>query len=159
MKINSEEMFDKVLEGETFQGYLEWSDDFMTQLHDLASQMIEDGLYEDALDAFTFLSSINPYCSAFYSQTAYIYSLQKKYKEAIECCSVALSVGLGDPFPYIQASLCYRELDDIDSAKESLELAIKMIQEDPLATPYTHLIDPLKEGIKDLDNLKKRKML
>jgi tetratricopeptide (TPR) repeat protein len=156
MKVNSEEMFDKFLEGETFQDYLGWSDELMTYLYDLASQMIEDGLYEDALDSFTFLSSINPYCSAFYSQTAYVYSLQKKYKEAIDCCSVALSVGLGDPFPYIQASLCYRELKDIDSAKESLELAIKMIQEDPLAKPYTHLIDPLREGIVSLNNFKKR---
>lgn len=104
------------------------SNQTMDKLYQAARSLYQKAYYEDARDAFLFLTNITPQNHAFWLGLANCLYCLKRYEEALQAYACASSANPGDPASYFYTSRCYKELGEIDNAIEALDFAFEAVE-------------------------------
>lgn len=139
-------LFQSMQEGESFQEVLGWSDDRMNELYECLKELNAQQRWDDAIDASTFLLTINPFIGPFYVEAGFAYQNKNCIEEAISLYSLSLLHSVGDPQPLLYLVTCYQTLGDFENAIKSLESAIALIQEGP-TRQWEGLLQDLQETL------------
>lgn len=119
---------EQTAQGITLQELAHISDDTIDKLYQAAKNLYEKTLYEDAGDAFLFLTNINPKKYAFWLGLANCLYCLERYQEALGPYANAGDTNPGDPNSYLLSSRCYAELGEFDNGIRALELALQAIE-------------------------------
>ncbi len=137
----------KLLEKGSIAAVLEISDRSVTKLYLLGLAILEREEYDAAADAFYYLSIISPFISSHWLRLGNAEQGRGNITSALHSYSVAMDLDIDDPFPFIYAAQCHRDLKNIKMAKKCLKMAV-IITEDgyyPQAKPL------IEEFLQDLD--------
>ena len=145
-KLDTTTLFSNLQEGKCFQDVLGWSDTRMNDLYDCLKELNTQQRWDDAIDAATFLLSVNPYIGPFYLEAGFAYQNKQCIEEAISLYSLATLHNVDDPQAFLYLVTCYQTLGDSKNAIKSLESAIFLIQTGPTQR-WAGLLDNLQETL------------
>lgn len=123
-KMRDEEVLSEYFEeGKPLQELFGFSNAVTAEFYGIANQFLEDERYEDAVKAFVFLTTINPYISEFWSGLGLAKQKCNLFDEALFAHSVAFRLEGRDILPYILAVHCCVDAGEFDRALEIIDEA------------------------------------
>lgn len=123
-RIQSEDLVSEYLEeGKPLQELFGFSNEATAEFYLVANQLIEDERYEDAVKAFIFLTTINPYISEFWSGLGLAKQKCNLHEEALFAFSVAFRLEGRNILPYLLAIHCCVDAKEFDRALEIVDEA------------------------------------
>lgn len=122
---------DELCAGKTLQDMAGISDATVEKLYQAAKQLYEQKRMQEAADAFGFLTMINSEKHAFWLALGNSEYNLKNYEAALFDYAFAYRTNPEDHLCHIFSCRCYEELNDLDNAKNALELAIYVIGDNP----------------------------
>lgn len=124
-KLNDPDILRRYIdEGKTFQEILEFDDATMERFYQVARSLLEVHRHRDAADAFLFLTTLNPFVSAYWIGLGMCEQSQEEFKQALVAYAMASISDRHNPTPLYYSAACHYALNDIDQALRSLEIAI-----------------------------------
>lgn len=147
--LNTKAFFQRLQKGECFQDALGWSDELMNELYDCLKELNTLGRWDEAIDASTFLLTVNPFIGSFYVEAGYAYQNKQCLEEAISLYSLGTLHSVEDPQPFLYLVTCYQTLGDPENATKALESAILLIEQGP-SQQWANLLPDLKETLSTL---------
>lgn len=128
--ISNEEVLLKHLEeGKSLQDIFGFSDETTAEFYDAAKNVLEQKRFTDAIDAFVFLTTINPYISDFWTGLGLAQQNNNDHDAALFSYNVAFTIEEGEIYPYILAAQCCIEMKNFDKAIEILDVAENCAEE------------------------------
>ena len=121
----------EMLEGKNLQQIFGFSNETALLFYEVAKNILEQKRAKDAVNAFIFLTTINPYISSFWMGLGMAHQLNQEHDEALDSYNTALTLEGEQIFPYIVASQCCIEMKEFDKATEVIELAETYAAEHP----------------------------
>lgn len=122
---------DELSAGKTLQDMAGISDATIEKLYQAAKQLYEQKRYQEAADAFGFLTMLNSEKYAFWLALGNSEYNLKNYEAALFAYAFACRTNPEDHLCHIFSCRCYEELNDLDNAKNALELAIYVLGDNP----------------------------
>lgn len=113
----------------TFQDILEYSDFTLEQFYFVGIECIENKEFRKAKDVFILLTLINPGYPNFWVSLALCQQALEDWNAALQACSIAETLDVRNPLPYLYASECYAKLQDHPHAMEEANKAIEYANE------------------------------
>ena len=130
-KLQNPDVFEQhITEGKPLQEILEFSDETIEIFYQQANALYQNHNYIEAIEAFTFLTTINPFIVNFWIGLGMSEQRLEEYGNAFLAYSMAMMVDASNPMPHYQTALCYRALMQPENALESLELALLHCKDD-----------------------------
>lgn len=123
-KLQHPESFQQHIEGKSFQEILEFSDEQMEVFYNQASNLYQHHHFQEAIQAFTFLTTLNPFVVNFWIGLGMAEQRIEEYGNALLAYAMAMMVDSKNPLPHYQTALCYRALMQPEDALGYLELAL-----------------------------------
>jgi len=123
-KINdSDVLMEYIKEGRPLQQLFGFSNETTVEFYEAAKSILEQNRYEDAINAFTFLTTLNPYISDFWLGLGMAHQQNNDFDKAIYAYSVGFKLKGGKIFPYSLAAQCCMEIKDYEQALKIMEQA------------------------------------
>ncbi len=120
---------EKIAQGVSLQELAQVSDETIDKLYQAAKNLYELKNYNDASDAFLFLTNINPKKFAFWLGLANALYCLKRYEEAIPAYTNAYTINPSNPNCYLYASYCHSACGEIEKAINTIDLALQTAEE------------------------------
>lgn len=108
-----------------------FSNNTVAEFYDAAKSILEQGRFEDAVNAFVFLTTLNPYISDFWVGLGVAHQSNRDHDSALFAYNVAFNVDGKEIFPYVLAAQCCMEIKDFNKAIECIDKASKYAEERP----------------------------
>ena len=115
----------ELAQGKTFQEIIGYSAETMEKFYLTAYSLYQEQRYVDCAEAFTFLTTLNPYIHNYWLGLAMSEHMKEDYERALIAYGMAIFIEIENPFPHYHSAFCYIKLQDHDNALASLELAIQ----------------------------------
>ena len=112
-------------EGKTLQEILGYSIETMDKFYEAAHSLFQKQQYEEAADAFVFLTTLNPKVHNYWLGLGMSEQLIEEYDAALMAYGMAILTNMENPLPHYHSASCYQALHDKNSAIISLELALR----------------------------------
>lgn len=121
---NPEYLPNQLAEGKSFQEILGFNSQTMDKFYGAAHNLFQQQKYEEAADAFVFLTTLNPRVHNYWLGLGMSHQLNQEYDNALLAYSMATLTDAENPLPHYHSAACYHEISDTRNALMSLELAI-----------------------------------
>lgn len=122
--VNHREQFiEELSQDKSIQEIAQISDASLEKMYKAAKYLYDNGRFQEAADAFNFLTLLNSQKVAFWYGLANSAYQLKNYKEALMAYTLVCQLVPDDYFCHIFSSRCYEALGDVKNAINSLELA------------------------------------
>lgn len=126
-KLNDPEILRRYIEeGKTFQEILELDDQAMQNYYQASRGLLENHRHRDAADAFLFLTTLNPFVSAYWIGLGMCEQFQEEYKQALVAYSMATMSDRSNPVPLYYAAACHHSLGEVEQSLSLLARAIEV---------------------------------
>lgn len=139
---------EQILQGRTFQDMVGFKDSTMERLYAKARALFLHERYEEAADAFVFLTTLNPHYYVYWIGLAMSEHLSGYYQEALGAYAMASICDPNNPIPHYHAATCYRYLSDATHELVALELAIRCCGDNKQHAMVKHKSKKLRSLIK-----------
>jgi type III secretion system low calcium response chaperone LcrH/SycD len=147
------EFIDYLKKGGTLQKMYQMTDSDIEMMFVAASRYMGRQEYEDAADAYLFLTFLNPYRTDFWIGLGEASRLSEQLDRAIDAYQMASHYDAEDPRPYFHAGSCMIRKESYGEALHQMMLAVEHCQgKDEFGSmrEVAHeLIDDLKERMGD----------
>ncbi len=137
-------------EGKPLQELFGFSNEATAEFYEVAKGLIEERRYEEAVKAFVFLTTLNPYISEFWSGLGLSKQHLDLNDDALFAFSVAFRLDGRSIFPYVLAAQCCIKANDFDRAFEIIgeaETFAKEHADDPDADQFRKDVAAAKEFV------------
>lgn len=114
-----------VAEGKTFQEIIGYSPEIMEEFYGLAYRLYSNQQYEDAADAFVFLTTLNPYVHNFWLGLGMAEQKREEYEGALIAYGMAGMTDPSNPISLFHSSHCYHLMGEYQSALDMMDRLIK----------------------------------
>lgn len=110
----------------TLQQGLGISDHELERYYRAACRLLQKKQYDQASDAFFYLTMMDPHAHSYWLNLGLAEQLRGHYQDAVAAYGMAAISNSSDPIPHVYAAECYLEMDRLDSAVDSLQLAVTL---------------------------------
>lgn len=115
--------------GQVGQAIFGYSDEEMALLYLKAHHFLEEKQGEKAVDAFTFLVTLNPLHYEYWMGLGVALQMIHDYEPAIDAYEMAAIYNVEHPLPYLYLGKCLFAIHDRKSALQAFDLAIAYAEE------------------------------
>jgi len=134
----------EMLEGKSLQQIFGFSNETALLFYEVAKNILEQKRFRDAINAFVFLTTINPYVPSFWMGLGMAQQLNQEHNVALDSYNIALTLEGRQIFPYIVAAQCCIEIKDFDKATNLMEVAEQYAAKHPDDEASAKLADNAK---------------
>jgi tetratricopeptide (TPR) repeat protein len=120
----------KLVESETWQDLLEFSDNTLHWIYELGRKQYRKGFLEDALAIFRFLSMINPMIPDYWTGTGFVQSDMGEDEAALQSLAMAIVADPENPFPRYRSAEIYIKLGQDEDALAELEVLSEIFEKE-----------------------------
>ena len=132
-RVRDPEMLKRYMNGgKTFQEILGYSEGAMVGFYASAKNLFEQQRYDEAIDAFTFLSTLNPHVPAYWMGLGMSEQLLGLHEKALIAYKMLAVLQPGNPVLHYHTASCHHALKDKQKTIAALETAIETADEDPM---------------------------
>ena len=117
-------------EGKSPSELIQMSDTTLEALYQAAKHLYEEKKYQEAADAFTFLTFLNPYQYVFWLGLGNAEMWLNNHQAACLAFEYCIETDHTQPFPYYNLAECLEHLKNYDRAQHVLEETLKLIGAD-----------------------------
>lgn len=149
---NKEEFSGHLSEGGTLQEFAHVDDATMNVFFQAAKRLEKQQRFNDAADAFGFLTGLNPQRYMFWLALGNAEYLSKRYEEALGAYVRACMANPRDPMCHIASSRCYVAIGEILNAINALELALFVMDERPEYGDWRTRVEKEKKRLEQLQH-------
>jgi type III secretion system low calcium response chaperone LcrH/SycD len=136
-KLKNKKLLKKELsEGKTPQEIMGFSDETMAKFYGAAYKLFEHQRYQEAMNAFVFLVTLNSYNADYWLGLGMASQITGDHEMAIDAYEMAAICTLDNPVPYFYLAKCLFAIHDRESALQALSLALEYAGDLP---EYTEL--------------------
>ncbi len=114
--------------GVTLQEFVGVDDAVIETLYQAGKRLYDKQLFDDAADAFGFLTLLDPDNYAFWLALGNAEYERKHFKEALSAYSTICRAIPDDPACHLSVSRCYMKIGEIDKAITALDLCLSAIE-------------------------------
>lgn len=136
--------------GGTLQEFAGLSDLVMNVMYKAAKRLYEQKLFDDAADAFLFLTGLNPRVFAFWLGLGNAEYYSKQLEGALIAYKRLVEIDPLTPSNYLTVSRCYEEIGDPNSAINILDQALSTLEQTEAFTSYKPSLEQEKQRLKQL---------
>lgn len=111
--------------GQSPQKIWGYSNEEMGKFYLIARHLLEEARYEEALDAFVFLLTLNPTHPEWWMGLGVAMQYLHEYEGAIDAYEMAAIYQIEHPLPYLYLAKCLFAIHDRESALQAIEIAIE----------------------------------
>lgn len=122
-RVNLKALSKTIAEGKIPDSAIDISADVQFLFYEIGIHFYDQALYEQSIDIFIFLTTINPSVQSFWISLALSYEKNLNFQEAIECLEVAIHCEPADFNPYYGLLRCSEAIKDYSKLEELLEEA------------------------------------
>lgn len=115
--------------GSTPQEKMNLDIESMAKLYEAAYEIFASERYHDSVDAFLFLTTLNPANHDYWLGLGMSLQLIHEYEVAIDAYEMAAICSLESPVPYFYLAKCFFAIHERDTALKALDLAIENASE------------------------------
>lgn len=138
----------KINEGKVLQEIIGYTAETMEKFYQIAFKLFQHQQYQEAGDAFIFLTTLNPYVYNYWLGLGMCEQLSNRFDGALIAYATAILIKVENPVPHYHSATCYEALNDYGNALASLELAVLYAGDNPeYAAIKKHAIQA-KESLK-----------
>ncbi|CRX38417.1 SycD/LcrH family type III secretion system chaperone [Estrella lausannensis] len=116
-----------ILEGKSLQEILGFDDGRLELFYQKASSLYGENRFQEAREAFTFLTTLNPFVANFWVGLGMAEQRLEEFNGALLAFAMAMMADSLSPLPHYHTALCYRSLGDHENALSSLDLALMRV--------------------------------
>ena len=135
--------------GKTFQEILGYSENVMEGFYRTARNLFLTQKYEEAIEAFTFLATLNPHVVTYWIGIAMADQMLGFHEKALIAYGIAVTLQPKNPVVHYHTASCFRALGNIPEAIGALEITIACAEESDehleLAASAQKVLDSLSE--------------
>jgi tetratricopeptide (TPR) repeat protein len=130
--LKSQDKLEKLAkEAGTFQEFLGYSDEMMLCMYGIATDLFKRNSFEESVQVYTFVSTLNPYCSQFWLGLGCAYEKCGKSEEAIAAYRLGILTDIESIDPYVYLGRCCLAHHRETEAIEVFQLGIKLANDNP----------------------------
>jgi type III secretion system low calcium response chaperone LcrH/SycD len=118
---------DLLEKNKTLQQVCGISDHTLDMFYKAAKYIFEQHQFEQAADAFGFLTIVNSKKASFWLGLGNAEYQCARFEPALLALTFAKALDPSNPIPYIQAARCYEKINQIDFAMHSLQVALDLM--------------------------------
>jgi len=111
-------------EGKSFQDILGYSNETMEKFYGAAHRLFTKEQYQEAADAFVFLTTLNPYVHNYWLGLGMCEQLNTDHEAALVAYGMAVITDDDNPLPHYHSACCLEAVGDLPNAIASLDLTI-----------------------------------
>lgn len=145
------ELIDYLKKGGTIQDVYNMTDTDMEVMFLAASRYFHQQRYQEASDAFLFLTFLNPYVAKTWLALGEALKMCTEYARAVEAYTMASLNDCEDPRAYFHAAACLLQIGELQKAQDRLKLCALYAQEAPgfhsLVASSEELIDDIQHRL------------
>jgi len=124
-KLSDPELFrEQIKKGMTLQEILELTDEQLEMFYQAASTLYNENRLIEAVEAFTFLTTLNPMVANFWLGLGMAEQRIEEHGNALLAFAMAMMADDKSPLPHYQTALSYRALGEKSSALGAIELTL-----------------------------------
>lgn len=135
-------------EGKTFQEILGYSDDVIDKFYETARRLFEEQRYDEASEAFIFLTTLCPYTYNYWLGLGMSEQLNNEPSSALVAYGMAILTDPHPPISHYHSASCYKTIGDSQAAAASLEWAIACCEGKPEYDNWKSLAIQAKNTLK-----------
>ncbi|MEX1013052.1 MAG: SycD/LcrH family type III secretion system chaperone [Waddliaceae bacterium] len=139
----------EISSGKTAQEILGFTDSAMDAFYRAAETLLNGRRYDDALNAFLFLITMNPHHHDYWIGLGMSVQMVGDYQSALDAYEIAAMYEVENPIPYFQLAKCFMELHDRENTREAFLLVIEYAGD---SKKYASLKKEAKKALKLLDD-------
>lgn len=144
------EFAQKVLRGETtIKAELGLNDEQMEGMYAVAYNLYRSGKYEDARTCFAYLALFDPLQYRYAFGIASCLKLEGAYEMAAAQYALASGLDQAQPAPFLHMAECMLAVDEADSAKDALKIALEVAGDKPEYANLRDRASVILENIED----------
>lgn len=128
-KVNSDQLNQKLEEGESLQKIFGISDETLNNLYGIACNLYEEKRFEEAKNAFYFLTCLTPNIQQIWMGLGQTYCELQQYDEAIKNLLHAITLDRTNIDAYLSCLHALYSIHDVDKAKTVCEEGISFCEE------------------------------
>ncbi len=138
----------KINEGKVLQEIIGYTPETMEKFYQIAYKLFQHQQYQEAGDAFIFLTTLNPYVYNYWLGLGMSEQLCNKFDGALIAYATSILIKVENPISHYHSATCYTALKDYGNAIASLDLAIMYAGDHPeYASIKKHALET-KEALK-----------
>lgn len=111
--------------GGTMQDVFKLSDQVLEKYYQTSENLLQQGRFEEASDAFFFLIYLNPYYHAFWVCLGMAEQGKGHFSDALFAYLMAQATHKEDPIPYFNAAKCFMAIGEKEVALENIDHALR----------------------------------
>lgn len=136
-------------EGKTFQDLLGYTEESMEKLYKAAYGLFQQRKYRECTDAFTFLTTVNPFIHNYWLGLGMSEQMIEDYEAALIAYAMATMTNLKSPVAHYHSASCYWLLGDTSSALTALDLAVERAEAEEQYADYLQAAEALRTKMKN----------
>jgi type III secretion system low calcium response chaperone LcrH/SycD len=138
-----------IAEGKTFQEIIGYSEETMEKFYQGACKLFENHRYDDASDAFVFLTTLNPYVHNFWLALGMAEQAREEYSAALVAYGMAGVNEPGNPLSLWHSAHCYYLIGD---RKASLEMLGRLLKQCQAGEEHADIVSKARALIQRISN-------
>lgn len=149
-------VYEQLSKGQTLQAMAGISKNALEEMYQAAKHLYDEKRFKEAVDAFGFLAILNSEQPTFWFGLANSEFQLQNYQGALFAYAFVARLHPDDFTCHILSCRCYEALDELENARNALELALYVIDDN---TEHKELEQNLKHEIKRLDDAIRQRYL
>ncbi len=151
---------DKMLEylshHQTLQAVLGFADDILLDMYEVAFGLFEQKRYSECIDAFIFLTTINPNVASFWLGLGSALQMDARLDEALAAYEIAITKDPVRMDGYLYAARCCMQLKDFEEGIRICDVALELAKEHPENEQLAKLIKDIRKMKRHIGELKRK---
>lgn len=151
---------DKMLEflahNQTLQAVLGFADDILLDMYEVAFGLFEQKRYSECIDAFIFLTTINPSVSSFWLGLGSALQMEQRLDEAMAAYKVAISKDPERLDGYLYAARCCMQMKEYEEGQKICDIALELAEENPRNDQLVKMVQDVRKMKRHLGEVKRK---
>lgn len=153
---DGDRMLEYLAHHQTLQAVLGFADDILLDMYEVAFGLFEQKRYSECIDAFIFLTTINPNVSSFWLGLGSALQMERRPDEALAAYTVAINKDPERLDGYLYAARCCMQMKDYEEGLKICDKALDQAIGHPENEQLTKLIKDVRKMKRQLSEGKRK---
>ncbi len=152
---DGDKMFEILAHQQTLQAVFGFADDVLLDMYEVAFGLFEQKRYSECIDAFIFLTTINPNVSSFWLGLGSALQMEARLDEALAAYRIAITKDPERLDSYLYAARCCVQMKEYEEGQKICDTALAMASKHPEQESLAKLIRDVRKMKRNLGTRKR----
>jgi type III secretion system low calcium response chaperone LcrH/SycD len=153
---DGDKMLEYLAHNHTLQAVLGFADDILLDMYEVAFGLFEAKRYAECIDAFIFLTTVNPNVSSFWLGLGSALQMEQRHDEALAAYKVAITKDPERLDGYLYAARCCMQMKEFEEGQKICDVALELAKDHPENEQLAKMIQDVRKMKRHLSEGKRK---